>query len=112
MDTHTHTDGHGNSMTDPVKRAESVKIEKLKMRGGVRKSRKIVFLLNLGIFHVFCCCHFKTYLVLLGLYLPLTKRGGTIICQKYVVFYLPSLRLKDNCNLKRQMQGDKYPKIE
>ena len=32
--THTHTqtdrqtDGHGNSMTDPVKRAESVKIEK------------------------------------------------------------------------------------
>ena len=74
--THTHrqTDGHENSMTDPVKRAESVKIEKLKMRGGVRKSRKIVFLLNLGIFHVFCCCHFKTYLVLLGLYITLTKK--------------------------------------
>ena len=41
--THTQTDRHGNSMTDPVKRAESVKIEKLKMRGGVTKSRTIVF---------------------------------------------------------------------
>ena len=32
--THTYTDGHEDYMTDLAKRAESVKIEKLKMEGG------------------------------------------------------------------------------
>ena len=36
--THTQTDGHENSMTDPAKRAESVKIKKsLKWGGGIEK---------------------------------------------------------------------------
>ena len=41
--THTHTDEHEDYMTDLAKRAESVKIEKLKMGGGVIKSKIIVF---------------------------------------------------------------------
>ena len=32
--THTHTGGHEDYKTDLAKRAESVKIEKLKMGGG------------------------------------------------------------------------------
>ena len=51
--THTQKDRHGNSMTDPVKKAESVKIEKLKMREGIRKSKKKCFLVKFGHFSCF-----------------------------------------------------------